>query len=64
VAVGCHSDFDQYVCWLEVGGDVDFVDLVGLVELHHLDGFHFLGEFFDAHFGCSWDRRIAGLVWE
>ncbi len=53
VAVGGYGDFDEEVGGLEFGGDVDFVDLVGLLELDDLDGLHFFGEVFDAHVaGC------------
>ena len=64
VAVGCYCDFYQDVCWLEVCRHVDFVDLVRFVELHHLDGFHFLGKFFDAHFDgwCDGDWYVSSSL--
>ena len=52
-------DFYEDVCRLEIGGTVDFVDLVRFVELHHLDGSHLLGKFFDAHCDGWWDGKMG-----
>ena len=56
MAIRRHGDFDEDVRRLQVFGHVDGVDLVRLVELHHLDGFHLVRELLDAHFGCWMDE--------